>query len=168
MPLNPSTATAYGLIWKTISDLHLGPPDNPLADLIQDVDGDGTVEVLIKPNHVEYFNDLNGQRSPCYSHPATIRPLVDMLARAEENLRAERVTLCVDRQGVKQAQASEMAPEITLATLHNSVGRSVVVRLIRIEPRTCTNRPANGWRLKGTSITKSATGRCRTEHAGTI
>lgn len=27
--------------------------------------------------------------------------------------------------GVKQAQASEMAPEITLATLHNSVGRSV-------------------------------------------
>jgi hypothetical protein len=59
--------------------------------------------------------------------------LVDVLARAEENLRGESMTLCVDRQGVKQAQASDLAPEITLTTLRNSAGRGVVVRLIRIE-----------------------------------
>jgi hypothetical protein len=59
--------------------------------------------------------------------------LVDVLARAEENLRPERMSLCVDRQGVKQAHPSDMAPEITLTTLHNSTGRSVVVRLVRIE-----------------------------------
>ncbi len=81
-PHDPDTNTAYGLIWKTVSDLHLGPADNPLAGLIDDVDGDGTIEVVINPNHVDPIPDLNGDRSPVYSHPATIRPLVDMLAMA--------------------------------------------------------------------------------------
>src|SRR5512139_746677 len=55
--------------------------------------------------------------------------LVDVLAGAEKNLRGERVTLSIDRQGVKQSQTSAAAPPITLATLHNAAGRSVVVRL---------------------------------------
>ena len=58
--------------------------------------------------------------------------LVDVLATAAQKLRSERSTLCVDRQGVKQAQPSVLAPEITLTTLHNSTGRSVVVRLASI------------------------------------
>jgi hypothetical protein len=81
-PHNPDTASAYGLIWKTVSDLHLGPADNPLADLIEDVDGDGTIEIMINPNHVNAIPDQGGHRSPVYSHPATIRPLIDMLALA--------------------------------------------------------------------------------------
>jgi len=55
-----------------------------------------------------------------------------VLAAAEQKLRSERSTLCVDRQGVKQAQPSVLAPEIALTTLHNSTGRSVVVRLASV------------------------------------
>jgi len=40
--------------------------------------------------------------------------------------------LCVDRQGVKQSQTSTLAPPITLTTLHNAAGRSMVVRLTSI------------------------------------
>lgn len=58
--------------------------------------------------------------------------LVDVLARAEQNLRGESVTLSIDRQGVKQSQTSAQFPAITLATLHNSAGRSIVVRLASI------------------------------------
>ena len=58
--------------------------------------------------------------------------LVDVLAGAEQNLRGERTTLCVDRQGVKQSQTSTLAPPITLTTLHNAAGRSLVVRLTSI------------------------------------
>jgi len=81
-PYGPGTNTAYDLTWQTVADLHLGPYNNPLADLITDVDGDGTIEVLIKPNTVRYFADDGGERNPVYSHPAIIRPLVDMLAIA--------------------------------------------------------------------------------------
>jgi hypothetical protein len=59
--------------------------------------------------------------------------LVDVLAAAAENFRSESTALCVDRQGVKQAQPSVLAPEISLTQLHNSTGRSVVVRVARIE-----------------------------------
>jgi hypothetical protein len=58
--------------------------------------------------------------------------LVDVLAKAEQNLRGEPLTLCVDRQGVKQSQPSALAPPIALATLHNSSGQSVVMRLVSI------------------------------------
>lgn len=81
-PYNPGPNTAYNLIEDAVRELHLGPANNPLANLISDVDGDGVIEVVIKPNTVEYYNDQNGQRSPVYSHPATLRPLVDMAARA--------------------------------------------------------------------------------------
>jgi hypothetical protein len=58
--------------------------------------------------------------------------LVDVLAGAEQNLRGERSTLSIDRQGVKQSQPSAQATPITLTTLHNSAGRSVVMRLTSI------------------------------------
>ncbi len=81
-PYGPGTNTAYELTWQTVADLHLGPYANPLANLVKDVDGDGTIEVVIKPNTVRYFSDDAGQRNPVYSHPAIVRPLVDMLAAA--------------------------------------------------------------------------------------
>jgi len=58
--------------------------------------------------------------------------LVDVLAGAEQNLRGESSTLCIDRQGVKQSQSSGLATPITLSTLHNSAGRSIVMRLTSI------------------------------------
>jgi hypothetical protein len=58
--------------------------------------------------------------------------LIDVLSRAEENFRWETLPLCIDRQGVKQAQPSMMAPETTLTALHNSAGQSVIVRLVSI------------------------------------
>ncbi len=81
-PYGPGQNTAYDLIWKTVADLHLGPPASPLADLIQDRDGDGKVEVLIKPNTVWYYANNGSERNPVYSHPATLRPLIDMAAAA--------------------------------------------------------------------------------------
>jgi hypothetical protein len=58
--------------------------------------------------------------------------LVDVLAKAEQNLRSESGTLIIDRQGVKQLQPSSLAPPITVTRLHNAAGRSVVVRLAGI------------------------------------
>jgi uncharacterized protein (DUF362 family) len=81
-PYDPGTNSAYDLIWQTIVDLQLGTADNPLADWVIDSDGDGVIEAHIKPNHVQTTGDVNGNRSPGYTHPATFRPLVDMLAAA--------------------------------------------------------------------------------------
>lgn len=81
-PYGPGANTAYELVWQTVVALHLGSPDNPLADYVQDMDGDGVIRVHIKPNHVEAVPDVNGARSPAYTHPAIFRPLVDMLALA--------------------------------------------------------------------------------------
>jgi hypothetical protein len=58
--------------------------------------------------------------------------LVGVLAGAEQNLRGESAILSIDRQGVKQSQASGLATPITLTTLHNSAGRSLVIRLTSI------------------------------------
>lgn len=58
--------------------------------------------------------------------------LVDVLSKAEQNLHGESSTLCIDRQGVKQAQSSGLATPITLSTLHNSAGRSLVMRMTSI------------------------------------
>jgi hypothetical protein len=58
--------------------------------------------------------------------------LVDVLAGAERNLRDELVILSIDRQGVKQPPASALATPITLTTLHNAAGRSLIVRLASI------------------------------------
>jgi hypothetical protein len=58
--------------------------------------------------------------------------LVEVLAGAERNLHGGLNTLSIDRQGVKQSQASTLTPPITLTTLHNAAGRSIVVRLTSI------------------------------------
>jgi hypothetical protein len=58
--------------------------------------------------------------------------LVDVLAKAEQNLRSEPLALCVDRQGVKRSQPSALAPPIALAVLHNAAGQSVIMRLVSI------------------------------------
>jgi hypothetical protein len=58
--------------------------------------------------------------------------LVDVLAKPEQHLYGERCSLCVDRQGVKQAVASTLALELSLTRLHNSAGRSLVIRLVAI------------------------------------
>lgn len=58
--------------------------------------------------------------------------LVEVLGAAEKNLRGESSTLSIDRQGVKQSQSGSQTTPITLTTLHNSAGRSLVVRLTSI------------------------------------
>jgi hypothetical protein len=55
-----------------------------------------------------------------------------VLSDAPKNLHGETLTLCVDRQGVKQAQPTPLAPPITLTLLHNAAGRSLVVRMVGI------------------------------------
>lgn len=59
--------------------------------------------------------------------------LIDVLGHAEEHLRGERGSLCVDRMGIKQALPGPQAPEIPLFRLYNSVGNSVVARLVVVE-----------------------------------
>lgn len=82
-PYGPASHSAYELVWESVADLHLGPHDNPMRDLVSDMDGDGLTEVFIKPNTVHYFGaDSDGERSSVYVHPAMVRPLVDMAALA--------------------------------------------------------------------------------------
>jgi len=92
LPYGPGTNTAYDLVWQTVVDLNLGPPDNPLADIPLIPGMDGKISVVLKPNWVEYYpvrpggeGDAEG-RSPAYTHPAMMRPMVDMavLAGADE------------------------------------------------------------------------------------
>jgi hypothetical protein len=59
--------------------------------------------------------------------------LIDVLSKAEQKFRWETMPLCIDRQGIKQAQPSMMAPETKLTALHNSAGQSVIVRLVSVE-----------------------------------
>ena len=92
LPYGPGTNTAYDLVWQTVVDLNVGPADNPLADITADRVTDGKISVVLKPNWVEYYavrpggeGDAEG-RSPAYTHPAMMRPMVDMavLAGADE------------------------------------------------------------------------------------
>jgi uncharacterized protein (DUF362 family) len=116
-PYAPGTNQAYDLVWQTVADLQLGPHDNPLQNLVADMDGDGTIEVLIKPNNVEYYDNSAGDRSPVYTHPAMIRPLVDMVARAgaqqirvgdgSENTGAY-FTSMMDRMGYTEAYFNQL------------------------------------------------------------
>lgn len=58
--------------------------------------------------------------------------LVEVLSGAERNLYGEPMPISIDRQGVKQSQASSQAPQITLSMLHNSAGRRLATRLVAI------------------------------------
>lgn len=59
--------------------------------------------------------------------------LADTLSRAPQQLWAKRATLCIDRQGVKQAQPTATAPEVPIGVLHNAAGRSLAMRLVSVE-----------------------------------
>ena len=58
--------------------------------------------------------------------------LVDVLTGAERNFWHTHRSLIVDRMGVKQTQASELAPEIGLTVLHNAAGQTLVARVVSI------------------------------------
>ena len=55
-----------------------------------------------------------------------------MLTGAERNFWHTHRSLIVDRMGVKQTQASELAPEIGLTVLHNAAGQTLVARVVGI------------------------------------
>ncbi|MBL7095866.1 DUF362 domain-containing protein, partial [candidate division KSB1 bacterium] len=65
-PYDKQQNPAYNLVWKTVSELSLGDTLNPLRELINDGD-----TVLIKPN-------LISDNGAAYTHPAVVRPLIDM------------------------------------------------------------------------------------------
>lgn len=63
---------------------------------------------------------------------AHLEVVVEVLSQAESNFSLARQPLIVDRMGVKQAEASALAPEISLTVLHNATGQSLVARVVRI------------------------------------
>ncbi|OFV80364.1 MAG: hypothetical protein A2W26_12810, partial [Acidobacteria bacterium RBG_16_64_8] len=72
IPYDRGTNPAYDLVWRAVLQLNLGASENPLAELITSGD-----RVLIK------INMVNGDTSSIpYTHPAVVRPLVDMAVLA--------------------------------------------------------------------------------------
>lgn len=69
-PYDEAVNPAYGLVWQTVADLHLGPPENPLRDLVAPGD-----KVVIKLNIVK-------ADPVTFVPPAFARPIVDMCAIA--------------------------------------------------------------------------------------
>jgi hypothetical protein len=63
---------------------------------------------------------------------ANLGIVVDVLTGAERKFWQTHRPLIVDRMGVKQTQASALAPEIGLTVLHNAAGRSLVARVVSI------------------------------------
>jgi len=74
-PYGPDDSDVYNLVFETVRALGLGTYDNPLADFISEGDN-----VLIKPNLVDY--DSN---NASFTHPAVLRPVIDMCAMALGN-----------------------------------------------------------------------------------
>jgi hypothetical protein len=62
--------------------------------------------------------------------------VVEVLTQAKHHLWSAQQPLIIDRMGVKQTQATELAPEIELTVLHNAVGQSLVARLVRVGRET--------------------------------
>jgi len=65
-PYDRAENPAYDLVWKAIEDLKLGSSSNPLDAIVDPGD-----TVLIKVN-------LLGTNRPMYTHPAVVRPIIDM------------------------------------------------------------------------------------------
>jgi hypothetical protein len=82
------------------------------------------------------LEDIESQLSTLGAGPglltAHLGRLIDVLMQAERHLWAERSSLVVDRMGIKQVAATELAPELNLTGLHNSSGQVLIARLIRI------------------------------------
>jgi len=58
--------------------------------------------------------------------------LMDVLMHAEDNFWSAPSSLIVDRMGVKQTQATALAPEISLTVLHNAAGQNLIARVVRV------------------------------------
>jgi hypothetical protein len=58
--------------------------------------------------------------------------VVDVLMQAEKHFWSAPEPLVVDRMGIKQSQASALAPQITLTVLQNAAGRRLVARLVSV------------------------------------
>jgi hypothetical protein len=59
--------------------------------------------------------------------------VLDVLTHAEQHFWSTRHSLNVDRMGVKQTQASALAPSIDLLVLQNSSGQRLIARLVRVD-----------------------------------
>jgi hypothetical protein len=63
---------------------------------------------------------------------AHLELVVEVLNQSERNFWLARQPLIVDRMGVKQTEATALAPEIDLTVLHNAIGQSLVARVVRV------------------------------------
>ncbi|MBI2107590.1 DUF362 domain-containing protein, partial [Candidatus Woesearchaeota archaeon] len=70
VPFDRENNPAYDLVWRAVAQLEFGPYDNPLGNFINESD-----IVLIKPN-------IGEPPRASYSHPASVRPLIDMAVKA--------------------------------------------------------------------------------------
>lgn len=71
---------------------------------------------------------------------AHLELVVEVLKQSERNFWLARQPLIVDRMGVKQAEASALAPEVALTVLHNATGQSLVARVVRLACETLPKR----------------------------
>ena len=69
--------------------------------------------------------------------------VIDVLSRPEEHLWYRRESLIVDRMGIKRSEVSGDAPEVTLETVGNDLGRSLVVSLVSISGDEIQSGSAN-------------------------
>jgi len=81
----------------------------------------------------EIESQLSAPRSGNGLLNANLDIVMDVLTHAEDNLWSASLSLIVDRMGVKQTQATALAPEINVTTLQDSAGRSLIARLVRID-----------------------------------
>ena len=100
-----------------------------------DTDDEAAGEVPPDPRELEQrIKNIDAQLSSLSTGllQSHLDVLVEVLSTAQQNLHGESSTLSIDRQGVKQSQPGAQATPITLTTLRNSAGRSLVVRLTSI------------------------------------
>ena len=58
--------------------------------------------------------------------------VIDVLSRPEEHIWYKKETLVLDRMGIKRSEVTSEAPAVTLETIGNDLGRSLVVALVSI------------------------------------
>jgi len=70
--------------------------------------------------------------------------VIDVLNRAEEHLWYRKESLIVDRMGIRRSEVSGEAPEVTLETVGNDLGRSLVVSLVCLSGAVIQSSGAGG------------------------
>lgn len=60
--------------------------------------------------------------------------LIEVLGRAQEQLWSKRISLIVDRMGIKRKRATSTAAEIVLDELHSASGRTAIMLPVSIPP----------------------------------